>query len=785
MFRTEGPIPIWNIPGMNIRSDNTVFLEQGDFDDYVTDPDKSRLAPAGSSGTNFILTEDITLNAVWTPIGNATNPFRGKLYGNGHTITADTGFSFAPVDCTGIFGQVDGSGSEIRELCVTYTSAVSANASADTGGIAGRATAAARFTNCIVMSVDTAALSVTNSPAANITLGGMVGRMDMNVYISTGYSSLNVEINHNGSGNAYAGGIAGCIIDGAVPPGTPSSDRYLLNNITAVGNVSCGTNVPAGNLYTGGITGRYNSSTNIVITNLVYGGTLSFGRTTTVRGTGSVYGGGIIGYYQTTAGSSITGSSSTGCEIYVNDNSLNAYIGGVAGYLTGGGNISSCSSGRWFSIESRGNNYFGVIAGYATASSASPVYFRNCFTEDGDFSFTAGDGSAASYVGGFVGYANNGNFANCRARPSGGGAVVCAVSGSLDLGGFGGHMRDSYVTGCSANIIYMNAYLGLTEGQVCAGGLIGTMESIALGSSGTRLENSWFDGVYSLGAGNQYTGGLVGYSKGSSSSKNSISRCSTAGGSGDIAAENRAAGSINMYTGALVGNSEYTDISESFAFAYDSVSAISTTTGNSYTGGLAGRVYYGTIKNSYAIADVLADNKTASLLVAAGGIAGYLTNSDVQFCYVKGSVTAKSNGGNVYSGGVAGYLTGGQVRNSATLGTNVISRGGSGHASRIYAYPASGGGGGNYAFSSMCVAVDPSYPGTDEGSALVSANNASPHGADATVNNFRDANFWLNTDGLGFNMDGEGTGFDNTKNIWDTSIISARAYPRLLNCPEQ
>jgi hypothetical protein len=76
----------------------------------------------------------------------------------------------------------------------------------------------------------------------------------------------------------------------------------------------------------------------------------------------------------------------------------------------------------------------------------------------------------------------------------------------------------------------------------------------------------------------------------------------------------------------------------------------------------------------------------------------------------------------------------------------------------------------NYAKDSMLVNnTAPSTP----------AHNNS-HGANATLNDFRNINFWLDSDKLAFNLDGKGTGFGNIVEIWDFSTLASRGHPILV-----
>ncbi|WP_461252324.1 hypothetical protein, partial [Treponema sp. R8-4-B8] len=75
---------IWNFPGMSVSKANPA----------VEVKTQVELA-AMKDGLNkqYVLADDINITGAWAPIGSNTAPFRGKLYGAGHTITINSGFS--------------------------------------------------------------------------------------------------------------------------------------------------------------------------------------------------------------------------------------------------------------------------------------------------------------------------------------------------------------------------------------------------------------------------------------------------------------------------------------------------------------------------------------------------------------------------------------------------------------------------------------------------------------------------------------------------------------------
>ncbi len=232
--RAAQEISVWNIPDMDVNQNNTVLLDNGNF--------STALVADGSSGKNFIVTENITINSTWTPVGNDSTPFAGKFYGTGHTITVNGGFADAAY--TGVFGSV--SGAVIRDLSVYYTGTAGANATR-TGALVGNAANGAKFTNIIVKGALSHSVSDTTTTRH---YGGVVGYMDGTATtLENVYGGLNLSLSKSVGGGEnnriYAGGIAGYI---------DNSGANCLTNCVFAANTSL--NVTGGySVYAGGIAG--------------------------------------------------------------------------------------------------------------------------------------------------------------------------------------------------------------------------------------------------------------------------------------------------------------------------------------------------------------------------------------------------------------------------------------------------------------------------------------------------------------------------------------------------
>ena len=132
-------------------------------------------------GKTIFLQKDITLTDNWTPIGTATNPFKGSFNGAYYTISG------LKVDGTyldaGLFGVVEMDSKKIQLLTVTG-SVKSDSESANIGGIVGHMVSGT-VENCLSL-VDVA------SSDNNAIIGGVVGQNDGTVQICASGTSKDV-----------------------------------------------------------------------------------------------------------------------------------------------------------------------------------------------------------------------------------------------------------------------------------------------------------------------------------------------------------------------------------------------------------------------------------------------------------------------------------------------------------------------------------------------------------------------------------------------------------------
>ena len=364
---------------------------------------------------NYVLGADIAAsgtstwnsNSGFSPIGNDTTAFSGKLEGLGHTITGLT---------------ISRSSTENALFGKTSSAATISNLGMLSASINGLGYSAA------LVGVNAAAISnayATGSVTGTTQSGGLVGYNNA-ATIASSYSSVSVS---GGSGN-YLGGLVGTN-DGTI------SSSYATGSVSGTGSYAGGllgyssrgaikssyaTGSVSGGSYTGGLIGA--SDTAVTVT--------SSYATGSVRGfSGSV--GGLIGANNGTISSSYaTGSVSAsggvvGGLIGSNPNGTitssyatgsvtgSSYAGGLVGDL--GSTVTVSSSYATGSVTGSGGNFGGLIgqlkgsvtSSYATGSVSAAGsgigglagYLTSTGTLSG--SYSTGSVSGASNVGGLVG----------------------------------------------------------------------------------------------------------------------------------------------------------------------------------------------------------------------------------------------------------------------------------------------------------------------------------------------------------------------------------------------
>jgi uncharacterized protein YjdB len=426
-----------------------------------------------------------------------------------------------------------------------------------------------------------------NISVSQMAYGGLFGYVRDGGIENLGLEESHIDVNI-GSGNSYAGGIAGYV-----------SGASMIYNCYNTGGVSGST---TGNYsYVGGIAGYLTGS---AISGCYNTGSIS-GSSGGISYTGGIAGrmsGGTINGCYNTGGVSSTGSS-------------NIFAGGIAGYVTTGNTISLCHNTGSVSGASSGDDgigYTGGIAGYMAGS-----VIENCYNTG-----SANGSGFSCRAGGIAGYLTSSTISGCYST---GGVTGDAGAGTCYTGGIAGYAADSSAIDGSYNAGSVTGSGSGIAGTSYAGGIAGhlTSSTISLCYNTDNVNSSGFSSS---------TGGIAGYLTSST-----ISNCYNTGGvTGDTGS--------TSYAGGVAG---YTTSSSTISRCYNtgrvaeshyaggitgSVTVMSTisdcyNTGRMsasyYTGGIAGLVYSGTLRRCYNTGGMSNNNSRYT-----GGIAGHVAGSN-------------------------------------------------------------------------------------------------------------------------------------------------------------
>ena len=569
---------------------------------------------ADTTGVTFILNNDIDMSGVsnFTPIGSATNTFKGDFYGNGHTIS-NLKVSTSNANA-GLFGVIEDS--HIQDVCIN---GVSVSGGSNTGALVGQVTGTSTIKNISVKGG-----TVTGS---GNNLGGLIGSLSSNSTLTESYTALTVQ---SSSSISNVGGLIGnnngtvskTYTDGEVKAssatnvggliGTNSgkvSTSYVMRNVTGATNVGGFIGTNSGNVsnsysiadVSGSVSGGFIGKNN--------GGTLS----------GNVYN---IGSGDAVVNAQGVGSgSSTGINgLVIEDmrkkdvmeaqgftssngwsylNYVTPVLGGVT--ATGGGKIYVDSSLTEFEI---GDTYYinsaaqlkrlaeMVNAGHDTAGIV--FVLENDITLDS--SFTSIGTSTEMFKGDFHGNghtisgAQDTIFAYTHnAKIQDVGVINANVSGGDNTGilvGYGEH-----------NTEIINSYVnGSVSGSNNVGGLAGALVD-------STVINSFSNAVVN---GANTVGGLLG--------KVTNTTVKSSYATGDVTASGNTAGG---FIGQLVSGSITTAYAEGNVLASSNVGGFVGTNG-------------GTISNAYSIGRVHGNNRGAFAGTNNGTMTGNVYNSNLE-----------------------------------------------------------------------------------------------------------------------------------------------------------
>ncbi|MDR1526570.1 MAG: hypothetical protein LBS46_02730 [Dysgonamonadaceae bacterium] len=211
-----------------------------------------------SDGVYFSITEDITLTESWNNyvIGpQSAHPFKGKVAGNGHTISGLSINKAAPaagyLGYYALFGVI-GSGAEITDLHVQGSISIDEEGgSAYAAGLVARIYSNVNATDSIIIRHCSSAVDIVNNATTAYT-GGVVGYS-----LPTAQSQIHVLIDGCANTGNLSGPLdraGGIIASGLVQLHDALQSSLTLSNCYNSGNI---TTTETGDNYVGGIAGYF------------------------------------------------------------------------------------------------------------------------------------------------------------------------------------------------------------------------------------------------------------------------------------------------------------------------------------------------------------------------------------------------------------------------------------------------------------------------------------------------------------------------------------------------
>ena len=383
----------------------------------------------------YVLKNDIDLSSVcseesgisWTPIGNASNPFTGIFYGNGHEIKNIYINNEIWNSYLGLFGKVG-------NCCINHlgiTGKIQTNAQATIGSIIGESNS---DSNCkLEQCYSKAQLSSTLN---NWTLGGIVGAAYGEISMIDCYNEGSVK------GGTNTGGLIGYI-----------NNKAIIEKSYNVGKI-CSNDLATNYNTVGGILAIMESSDNVQIINCYNNGEIANEGT---KGTG-----GIVGAQE--------GSEGT-LTIKKCDNQKNVtgarHVGGIIGTLNSG-TIENCDNTDKIegTVINSSDGSVGGIVGWCDKDSIT----KKCKNEG----IVIGKSNC---IGGICGVNNGGTIEQCLNNGN-----IKSTKEASATGGITGYHREenSKTTNCY-NREAVNGYDG-TGGIIgnCAFGEVSNCYNIAI-----------------------------------------------------------------------------------------------------------------------------------------------------------------------------------------------------------------------------------------------------------------------------------------------------------------
>ena len=513
--------------------------------------------------TNWIAENSPTQG--WQPIGVESSPFKGKLLGNGKTISG-LSISRSGTGYIGFFGSLNGA--TVSNLSISGTSV---SGGPYTGVLAGNAEGST-ITNVIV--------NLSGSISGGDNTGGLIGYAN-----GTSITTFTIDVPNINTASTNHGGVLGCSVEATLSDGIINGDVYGSTGVGGmVGKHNSGT-LTIQNVTTNGIiSGTSNDGVRGGAVGIVSSGTVVLNNCNhngNVLGAGCI--GGIIGELVSGTQATLTSSKSKGMITSTAD-----YTGGIIG-KSNGACISSIESCSHFG-DITGTNYVGGLIGAIICVDSPPtLYIYRVINSAGstiydEFHETINTGSltirsinncsaigninGTNYVGGLIG-SNLSSFGYTSTSGSIGSnyqgryLVISSDGGATwqSLGQYINRYTYTYSRNPTTYDLTNSYYSGDITASAQVGGLVGE-------NGGGSIKNNYsYGSIY----GTSDVGGIVGMtnqqkldnSAVSCSIKSNMAICPTISASTSDAAVGRVYGSIVSTTtigavGSADGNSALT-----------------------------------------------------------------------------------------------------------------------------------------------------------------------------------------------------------------------------------
>ena len=564
----------------------------------------------GDGTVSSTLKEELTTENGFLPIGNSTNKFQGTFNGNGHKIS-NLYINRETTDYVGLFGNTTGT---IKNLTIDNVNVTGNNY---VGGLSGYSNGT--FTNITSNTTVKGTTNVgglsgysygTNIKRSNITsmvegstnVGGVSGDSG-NVY--------SVQITSTVTGTNYVGGVFG--------RGNTIKSSIVSSNVSGTSNV-------------GGVTG-YNDggSIQVIFKEGSVTGTSNVGR---ITGRSAAYSSGTKTNY------GIKGTTVNGSEVESKDyTSLNGQTIDTYDEIFKDINLAELVLDTYIGGDNDSDGY------YYDYNEKGILVEKNTTDSPLEFTLTGSGNASDPYI---VNSADELKQINLKLDK------VYKLNADIDLTNESKYYEIGSLLNPFKGTFDGNGHkisnLTLTNEIVSYAGIFGY-------TTGT-IKNLTIDNVNVTG--NNYVGGLSGYSNGTFTN---ITANTTVKGTTNVGGLSGYSYGTNIkrsnITSMVEGSTNVGGVSGDSGNVY-SVQITSTVTGTNYVGGVFGRG--NTIKSSIVSSNVSGTSNV-------GGVTGYNDGGSIQVIFKEGSVTGTSNVGRI-TGRSAAYSSGTKT-NYGIKGTTV------------------------------------------------------------------------------------------------------------------